>query len=169
KMAQLQNLEAHGVRPDAPCFNTGVLLMDLRSWRKERLTEKVISLARRHPEQLHTADQNAINLAFHGRIGMLGPEWNVQPVYRRIRSGEWSDIPTLPRFEGKPKIFHFLSEEKPWLPGCEVPERTHFHRLWQKTKWPVPAFVTAEALPVPVPEPGPRLRKEFPERVPQGD
>lgn len=144
KMMQIHNLERFGVAPDAPCMNSGVLLFDLSRWREEKLLEKVIAFAETHPDTLHLADQNPLNLALRGKIGYLPQRWNVQPVNRRIRSGEWNDIPTLPAPPEPPGIYHFLSDEKPWLPGCAVPERALFHRFWRSSGWPVPEALRTE-------------------------
>ncbi|HEY8278281.1 MAG TPA: glycosyltransferase family 8 protein [Bdellovibrionota bacterium] len=139
KMCQIPNLEKFGIPADSPTFNSGVLLMNLAAWRKERISERLIEFALSHPEISYLADQNCINLALFGRIGMLAPKWNVQPIHHRIASGEWSDVPTLPLHQGETRILHFLSEDKPWVPGCFPPRREEFYKFWRKTSWPMPA------------------------------
>lgn len=129
-------LERLGIPGSATMYNSGVLLMDLEKWRSEELSEHTLEFARKHPEALHLVDQNAINLVLRGRIGELNPRWNKQFTHKKIRTGEWM-LPTRILPWDPPHILHFVSEEKPWLPGCELPEAELFRAYWKRTKWPL--------------------------------
>jgi lipopolysaccharide biosynthesis glycosyltransferase len=104
-------------------------------WREEKISEMLMEKARLHPELMFIADQNLVNLYLYGRIGELSPRWNKQFVYRKIREGEWK-MPYCVHAWDPPHIIHFVSEEKPWLPNCALPEKELFFRYWQKTKFP---------------------------------
>lgn len=64
------------MHPQAPYFNSGVLLIDTAAWRRERIREKCeeylaeTSGARRFP------DQDALNVACYGRWSRLDKRWN---------------------------------------------------------------------------------------------
>ena len=86
---------------DAPYFNTGVMLMDLRGWREADAESQAMRLAGEAGEKCQWYDQTVINYLLRDRIGMLPEEWNWQ------REGIPDDR----------KIFavHFTTGKKPWL------------------------------------------------------
>jgi len=85
-------------------LNAGVLLIDLDTWRKERISEKAFDYLKRYPASPHM-DQDALNSALDERWASVDPRWNVQNHYRKIRLGE----------PGRPGIVHFVTRAKPWL------------------------------------------------------
>ena len=68
-----------------PYFNAGVLLIDLKQWRKEDLTRKVLSYYAVIAEQSLFNDQDALNGLLKGRIRTLSPRWNFFTNYRYFR------------------------------------------------------------------------------------
>lgn len=116
-------------------YNTGVQVIDLALWRSEGLAKELLRQARLYPELMFIADQNLVNVCLRGRIGELDPRWNKQFIYRKIRDGEW-DMPYFLHPWDPPHIVHFVSEEKPWLPDCGVPEKSLFLHYWQRTSFP---------------------------------
>ena len=124
-LAQLSpHLPRLGLAPSAPYFNSGVLVMDLARWRAEGLGPAILDFCLRRPELLFLVDQNALNIFLHGRITELPFRYNHQFPYHRIRSGEWK----IPLYEPPAEaavLYHFVSEQKPWL-ECSLPEA----RLW---------------------------------------
>lgn len=128
------DLSRWGASPADRNFNSGVQLMNLERWRSERVSAMLLEEAARSPELLFIADQNLTNVCLRGRIGELDPRWNKQFVYRKIREGEWK-MPFMEHAWDPPRIVHFVSEEKPWLPGCALPERELYYAYWKKTKF----------------------------------
>lgn len=123
-----------GLRADTYAYNSGVLLFHLDAWREQKLTEKVVHFAKNHPEALQLVDQNAINLTLSKQIGELDPRWNKQFPHSRVE--EWK-VPVQRHPWDPAKILHFTSEEKPWLPGCKLPEAELYRAYWRRTKWPL--------------------------------
>jgi hypothetical protein len=84
---------------EAPYFNTGVMLVDLRRWREEE--SQAMKLAGEAGEKCQWYDQTVINYLLRERIGTLPEEWNWQieslPVDRDISA------------------IHFTTGKKPWL------------------------------------------------------
>ena len=87
--------------PDAPYFNTGVLLMDLRRWREEDAGNRAMKLAGEAGEKCQWYDQTVLNYMLAGRIGELPEEWNWQKEI-------------LPEDRDALAI-HFTTGKKPWL------------------------------------------------------
>jgi lipopolysaccharide biosynthesis glycosyltransferase len=130
----IEDLAKYDLNENSPNFNSGVLLFDLTEWRAKNYGEQLLEFAERE-RLLH--DQNAMNIVLHGKIGVIDPRWNKQFVYRKVISGEWQ-MPFVEYAWDPPKLLHFLSEDKPWLPECKLPERKLYYRYWQKTSWPFP-------------------------------
>ncbi len=129
------DLSSWEIPDDAPYFNTGVQLMNLRRWREEKISEHLLETARARPDLLFLADQNLFNICLYGKIGRLDPKWNKQFIYKKIREGEWK-MPYQIHSWDPPHLIHFVSEEKPWLPGCTLPEKDLYYSYWKKTQFP---------------------------------
>ena len=92
-------LEAIGVEPEK-YINAGVLLMNLREYRREKIEEKFISLITENDFDLVDPDQAYLNYLCYGRIKFLENGWNKVP------------LPTPA--EGEKNIVHYALYKKPW-------------------------------------------------------
>ena len=121
-------------------FNSGVLLMNLESMRRERITEQVLDCARRRGHDLLWPDQDALNLTLGSRRVALHPRWNCQnsfyywhehaePVIGRALLAEALAQPAILHFEGPAwaKPWHYLNDH-PWR------DRWRFHQ--RASGWP---------------------------------
>ena len=84
-------------------INSGVLLIDLKQWRKLSYTDGCISWAMENWNRLTYVDQCAINGFFKGKIEYLPPTWN-QFITCKNRSHQNIN-------QG---ILHFITKDKPW-------------------------------------------------------
>ncbi len=89
---------------DARYFNSGVLLINLREWQHQKISEKALDFLRAHSEELSFPDQDALNAVIAGNWGALSPRWNKQV----IRIGQPESASVLDR-----GITHYTSH-KPW-------------------------------------------------------
>jgi lipopolysaccharide biosynthesis glycosyltransferase len=89
-------------------FNAGVLLIDLASWRAERISEKALEYLERCPHSVYS-DQDALNVACDGVWKKLDPRWN---YYQIDLEKPISDLSATQR----PGIIHFHGWQKPWDP-----------------------------------------------------
>ncbi|MGI4885948.1 MAG: glycosyltransferase family 8 protein [Janthinobacterium lividum] len=92
-------------------FNSGVLLMNIPEWRKQRISERAIQFIHEFPEKIVWIDQDALNVAMMDNYVKLAAKFNVIP----------SDIPKgLPKskylefLKDKTIIHYTLKEHKPW-------------------------------------------------------
>ena len=112
---------------EEPYFNAGVLLIDLKQWRKEDLTRKVLEYYSGIAEQSLFNDQDALNGLLKGRIRTLSPRWNfftnyryfrydtlcrMQPSYRRIPEEVFR------KAKRYPAVIHYAGDERPWRAGA---------------------------------------------------
>ena len=112
-----------GMYVDANYYNSGVLLIDLKQWRKTRATECVINYLENINEYCLFTDQDAINGAFMHRIKILSPKYNFISNYKYYSynalvtiSKRYSIIPKKDFDFAKknPGIVHFAGDERPW-------------------------------------------------------
>ncbi|MBP3924267.1 glycosyltransferase family 8 protein [bacterium] len=96
-------------------MNTGVLLMNLKMWREDNLTQKAIELGKAGcGEAQH--DQEIINILCHDKCLFLDMSWNVQDSFFR-NAGEVKSNPFryyIRRCAHYPKIIHYTTQFKPW-------------------------------------------------------
>ncbi len=91
--------KALGVDPDK-YVNAGVLLMNLKAFRKNEIEEKFIRLITEHNFDLLDPDQAYLNYLCLGKIYMLPNGWNKEPMPLAC--------------EGETNIVHYALYKKPW-------------------------------------------------------
>ena len=91
--------KALGVDPDG-YVNAGVLVMDLREFRRHRIEERFVELITRYDFDLLDPDQAYLNYLCDGYIHSLPNGWNMEPT----------DLPV----EGELSIVHYALYKKPW-------------------------------------------------------
>jgi lipopolysaccharide biosynthesis glycosyltransferase len=107
---------------DRDYVNSGVMLMNLSIWRRDKLATAVISFAtKRNPGFI---DQTSINVVCAGKIALLAEQWNFQ-LHNLLVSEQWLE----------PCIIHYTSEKKPWL-YKDVPFGTIY--LYHRNQTPFP-------------------------------
>lgn len=104
-----------GLPFDAPYFNAGVLMMDLKKWRDGNYAEAIIALATQNKYPNH--DQDALNKFFMNNWQEIPLRWDViPPVFNLFL--KILNKPDLRKkaIEAKlnPAIFHYAGGYKPW-------------------------------------------------------
>jgi lipopolysaccharide biosynthesis glycosyltransferase len=96
-----------GLEGDAPYFNSGVLVMDLKAMRNENATSVLMNNTIKYSTLIAWPDQDVINITFYRRILSLNPIWNC------------FSIVSLGKRE-KAVIRHFANaSQKPWCNICK--------------------------------------------------
>jgi lipopolysaccharide biosynthesis glycosyltransferase len=108
-----------GIPPERPYFNSGVMVVDLALWRRDRIGPRAIELLRER--DLAYADQGALNLVCDWKP--LSPRWNLQQAHLTDASPIWSveGKIELDQAVASPAILHFNGRIKPWEAGCPHP------------------------------------------------
>ncbi|HEX3776566.1 MAG TPA: glycosyltransferase family 8 protein [Polyangiaceae bacterium] len=123
-----------GRNPADANFNSGVLLMDLVAWRREKLREQLLDYVRsdRYGGNL---DQEALNAVLGNRIGHLDPHWNQQgEVHKKLYSVALPyhrDLVESVRAD--PWIVHYSTWPKPWILDCDHPWTAEWFRYLDQT------------------------------------
>ncbi len=106
--------------PAAPCFNSGVLLIDVAAFNGQQVLERCLDFAARNPPEKIGLDQDLINAVLRGDWAELSPMWNWQYT--------WAS--RLFEAVAGPNVVHFIGPKKPWKhAGGELPLR--FRRAYR--------------------------------------
>ena len=106
-----------GISPNAKYFNSGVLLINLKKWRDQDISKKVIICRLSNEEAVlasehYIYDQFGLNVILVEQWQELDPRWNYSPGPGKT---------TL-----NPFIVHYYGNVKPWNQKCKPEFRQHF-------------------------------------------
>lgn len=110
-----------GRAADAPYFNSGVLLLDLQTWRDLGIGHECIRVAETRDD--YWPDQDALNLVLNGRIKALETRWNFFST----------EILSREAYEAA-DILHFIPD-KPTSQNCRHPMFGDYLEIRAKTPW----------------------------------
>ena len=115
--------------------NAGVLLIDLKKWRENKVETKFKTYLKKHFDEILWNDQDVINAVLKGKIDYIDPRWNTQLTeYKGGRTEEFRKIGK------KAYIMHFISNKKPWKFCKSKYEKYYFqeaiHSPW-KDGWAI--------------------------------
>jgi lipopolysaccharide biosynthesis glycosyltransferase len=127
-----------GVPPETPYFNSGVLVVDMRPWRSQRISEHALGLLAQH--RFLYGDQCALNTVLLGRWAPIGPQWNIQAGHL---AGDGSlawvteSRDSLAAAIDDPAIIHFNKSalRRPWDSQCTHPYRDLWLEYLDRTPW----------------------------------
>lgn len=111
-------------------FNSGVILMDLDLWRKNKIYEKMLSYVENNkmlfmydgqfnPDAFRYPDQDLINLILENEIYHLALYWNIQ------RQWFYDDVNDNTR-----GIVHFVGKRKPWMNKAAKAPHELYNKYW---------------------------------------
>lgn len=72
----MKNHKELGLNPDAPYFNSGLLLMNLDLWKTHNVTPRVIDCVNQNRNYASFSDQYGLNYVLTGKWTELDPLWN---------------------------------------------------------------------------------------------
>ncbi|HEM4266346.1 TPA: glycosyltransferase [Streptococcus suis] len=92
-------------------FNSGVLLMDLKKIREDKIESLLFECGHAIKDKIRLQDQDIINVALEGKIKSLDPIYNYGYMERQANLRKEADI-----------VLNHFSLEKPWNRQLDVPE-----------------------------------------------
>lgn len=132
-----------GISPDNPYFNSGVLLLDLRKWRAEKIEQHLTSYILKCGGTMGNADQDALNAILSHDWKKIGYEWNVQGALLYLHehtstaiSNELASHRTA--LLRNAKIIHFSGSPKPWHASLNHPYATRWRKSLLLSGWFTP-------------------------------
>ncbi|WP_280540234.1 glycosyltransferase family 8 protein [Chromohalobacter sp. 11-W] len=131
-------------------FNSGVMLVNLVAWRRERVAEKALECLQTD-ETARYPDQDALNQVLESKWRRLGPEWNFQPTAYAAMEKRYAHLtqylPSLEAASRQPRIVHFIGAVKPWHARCVHPFQNDFIAYSTLTPWPIEKAALRSTLP----------------------
>ena len=104
--------------------------MNLKGWREEKVSEKLLGYYAGKGGNLFACDQDTINGALRGRIMTLPPRYNFFTNYRYFRYETLAGLNASYEAVGKqefemarrhPVVIHYAGDERPWIAGNRNP------------------------------------------------
>jgi len=86
--------------PAKSYFNAGVILVNLKAWREQKLSDQFIAIAGKYMDKLDWVDQDILNIYFANNWNRLDKKFNAVHLLRKL--------PVTPA------IVHYASYSKPW-------------------------------------------------------
>jgi lipopolysaccharide biosynthesis glycosyltransferase len=114
------------LKKDSKFFNAGVLLINCKKWREDKIPELSLKKVMDNIESKYCNDQTTLNILFEGKVKFLDLKWNLQYCPFNIWP-TYDDIKEYKSAIDKPMIIHYTGDFKPWKKGCGC-----FHPFQQK-------------------------------------
>lgn len=136
-------------------FNSGVMVLNLKRWRRENIVDDLLRTLRDNQRFVWCWDQYALNVVFHGQWGRFHPCWNQGAHLFEYPSADHAPIDHDEWKTAKldPAIVHFTTEFKPWQfqgdhPALKMSRADLFYEGLDDTAWknwrPDPIPLTAK-------------------------
>lgn len=133
-------------------FNSGVLLVDLEKWRKNKVAEQFISYIDKMKGNISFEDQGVLNHVLYRQIDILPFKYNVTTQFFDFGYDGFSLMKkdkvvyckeVIEDGMSNPAIIHFtnsFASERPWVEGCEHMYGFEWKRIKKLTEWPYLEF-----------------------------
>ncbi|QDT05697.1 General stress protein A [Rubripirellula lacrimiformis] len=133
----IANFEELGIDEDAMYFNGGLLVIDVKRWREERIFRQFLDCLSDHRQHVLWWDQYALNVVLAGKWRSLDLRWNQGAHLFSYPGATQSpfDSDTFQMLHQDPWVVHFCSPEKPWNYFCHHPATADFFRTLRDTAW----------------------------------
>ncbi len=135
-----------GMRDDSPYVNCGVILYNLKKWREDNITEKIIDVLNSGEHMFFYDVQDVINYTLEGGIKVFPPKFNCTTAiflfdYKNMLRYRHPSTPCteMDFKEGRrePVVVHFTKNQviqpRPWIEYCDHPYRDHYMRIREQT------------------------------------
>jgi lipopolysaccharide biosynthesis glycosyltransferase len=135
-----------GIKDRFLYVNTGVLLINCKMWRDEKISDKLFEYTELNRDRIIHHDQDVINYVLKSRTLALDLKWNVQESFY---SGFRDIHPLKDEITisiTSPSIIHFTSQRKPWLAFSTHPQRHLYLDYLRSSSWKDNAPSTASVL-----------------------
>jgi lipopolysaccharide biosynthesis glycosyltransferase len=108
-----------------PYFNAGVLIIDMKNWKKNKITQKSIDFIRKNPEKVSFADQDGLNYALKGKWKKLDISWNsLAKSFYFKKKQNYRNL-----------IIHYAGFMKPWNFIDVIPYKQRYQYYVRQTPW----------------------------------
>ncbi|MDC1395836.1 glycosyltransferase family 8 protein [Bacteroidia bacterium] len=141
----IENKKRVGLKSSDDYFNAGMLLINLKQWRKNGIQQQTLDFVNKHNGKVAYHDQGTINgVCLKKKV--LHPKWNVMtPIlimsenqildYHKIEDFYPEDV--LQEARDDPKFIHLVPSlsDRPWIAGNYHPKKEEYLDLMDSTPW----------------------------------
>ncbi len=119
----VKNAPQLGIPEEGNYFNSGMMLINMPVWKKDKVAEHVFAYLAKYPERINYADQCALNAVLMNRWKKL--DWRYNVLHSRIPDA-------MSRSEKKQfladKVVIHYTMDRPWKMLCRNPYRDLYHK-----------------------------------------
>lgn len=119
--------EVLGINDPEDYFNSGVLVINIQYWNRNKIISKIISYIILNSNIIEMIDQDALNAVLHLNWYKLDCSWNLQ---RSMLIGDCFPVP-----DNCINIIHFTTGSKPWHYLDEHPYKNRYYKYLKLTPW----------------------------------
>lgn len=135
-----------GFSADIPYFNAGVLIIDVKNWKKHNVTEHIMNHIMTVRSGYCNPDQDLLNINLVNTVKILGPEYNFQPFHRAYTDDMYRKVYGFDNYYTEEQIenarknpiimhtYRFLGEF-PWHKNNLHPDTKLFDEYLKETPW----------------------------------
>ena len=136
-LSPIRNWQQLGLDPAAPYFNSGVMVLNIKRMREDRIEERLLACLRENQKFVWCWDQYALNVVFANQWQPLPARWNQGAHFFEFPSASHSPIDQQEFADAlsNPAIIHYTTEWKPWDFENSHPLRTRFFDALDQTAW----------------------------------
>ncbi|MDD1503984.1 glycosyltransferase family 8 protein [Lysinibacillus sp. CNPSo 3705] len=125
-----------GLSDSSDYFNAGVLLINLKEWRRREFNIEINNFIEKKQESIIYADQDALNGAINGNWKRIDERWNMTNNLLDIDlEFQYQLSRTLKEITENPYIVHFTGRSKPWHLFCWHPFKEEYKKYANLTPW----------------------------------
>jgi len=135
----------YGFKRNECYFNTGLMLINLKKWRENRIQDVFMKEAIRRNGKSIDVDQGYINCVLINKILKLPAKYNVSPLFYRdynevckfFNKGEWYSKSEYDKAVKQPVMIHYSGgkHDRPWFSNCDHPKREEWRKYLAMTEW----------------------------------
>lgn len=138
---------AVGIDKKYKYINSGMLLINLKKWREEKVEEKFLTFIKEHNGNVIHHDQGVINGVLYKKIKIISPRFNLMTVYYTMTREEmfkyygmegkfYSELEIKEAID-KVVYIHYTPgfTSRPWIKGCKHPRKDEYWKYLKMTPW----------------------------------
>lgn len=136
-----------GIESGQPYYNSGVLLINLKKWREDNISEKFLQFIEKHHGKVVHHDQGVINGVLKSKIYKLPLKYNVMTIHYIFNrnqimryykeSTSFYNEKEIENAKEVPSILHYTPSftVRPWIKGCKHPKKGLYWKYLNMTPW----------------------------------
>lgn len=135
-----------GMQEDSNYINSGVMLVNLKKWREDKIEEKLFKCVNSIETRLFNADQDILNIVLERKTLVVPIRYNLISIFAVYNYDSFVTGRKIRNYYGKkevldaskhPTIIHFTGKSKPWMKNCKHPLKGEYEKYRRKTPWPM--------------------------------